>query len=170
MLFQDLVFWVLAIITISSALGVVLLHNLFRAALLLVLLFLSIAGHFFMLTAEFLGVVQVLIYAGAISILIIFAIMLTQNVQQGNLPNKLQFPALFVSVGLAGILIFVLLNTNWHLIENLPQGSQILNIAFHDTTSTLAKLLLTNFAVPFSAAGVLLLASLIGALSLVREE
>ena len=79
MLFHDLLFWVLATITISSALGVVLLHNLFRAALLLVLLFLSIAGHFFLLTAEFLGVVQVLIYAGAISILIIFAIMELQK-------------------------------------------------------------------------------------------
>lgn len=170
MLFHDLLFWVLATITVSSALGVVLLHNLFRAALLLVLLFLSIAGHFFLLTAEFLGVVQVLIYAGAISILIIFAIMLTQNVQQGNLPNKLQFPVLFVSLALAGILIFVLSNTNWNLVQNLPQGSDILNVAFHNTTDTLAKLLLTNFALPFSTAGVLLLASLIGALSLVREK
>ena len=71
MLFQDVIFWILGVVAIGAALGVVLIRDLFRAALLLVLVFVSVAGFYVMLNAEFLAVVQVLIYVGAISILII---------------------------------------------------------------------------------------------------
>ena len=87
MLFQDVVFWILAVMAIVGALGVVLLPNLFRAALLLIVVFVAVAGMFILLSAEFLAVVQILIYVGAIAILIIFAVMLTRDVQRGNLPN-----------------------------------------------------------------------------------
>ena len=172
MLFQDLIFWVLAIGSVTAALGVVLLRDIFRSALLLVVVFLTLAGHFFLLAAEFLGVVQVLIYAGAISILIIFAIMLTRNVEQGNLPNRLQAPAVLLPALLLTALIFVFVDTDWSLLSALPQGPgvSIVNIAFEDTTFRLSKLLLENYALAFGAAGALLLASIIGALSLVREE
>ncbi len=172
MLFQDMIFWVLAIGSVTAALGVVLLRDIFRSALLLVVVFLTLAGHFFLLAAEFLGVVQVLIYAGAISILIIFAIMLTRNVEQGNLPNRLQAPAVLLPALLLTALIFVFVDTDWSLLSALPQGPgvSIVNIAFEDTTFRLSKLLLENYALAFGAAGALLLASIIGALSLVREE
>ena len=172
MLFQDLIFWVLAVGSVTAALGVVLLRDIFRSALLLVVVFLTVAGHFFLLAAEFLGVVQVLIYAGAISILVIFAIMLTQNVQQGNLPNRLQAPAVLLPALLLTALIFVFVDTDWSLLSALPQasGENIVNIAFEDTTFRLSKLLLENYALAFGAAGALLLASIIGALSLVRER
>ena len=77
----------------GGALGVVLVPDLFRAALLLILVFISVAGFFILLSAEFLAVVQVLIYVGAIAILIIFAVMLTRDVQRGNLPNRMHIPA-----------------------------------------------------------------------------
>ena len=85
---QDVVFWILAVAVIVPALGVVLVKDLFRAVLLLVVVFIAVAGFFVMMSAEFLGVVQVLIYAGAVSILVIFSIMLTRDVQRGNLPNR----------------------------------------------------------------------------------
>ena len=167
-----MIFWALAIGSVTAALGVVLLRDIFRSALLLVVVFLTVAGHFFLLAAEFLGVVQVLIYAGAISILVIFAIMLTQNVQQGNLPNRLQAPAVLLPALLLTALIFVFVDTDWSLLSALPQasGENIVNIAFEDTTFRLSKLLLENYALAFGAAGALLLASIIGALSLVRER
>ena len=93
MVFQDVIFWVLAVGSVTAALGVVLLRDIFRAALLLVVVFLAVAGFFVMMNAEFLAVVQVLIYAGAIAVLIIFAIMLTREVQRGNLANRLTSPA-----------------------------------------------------------------------------
>ena len=97
MLFQDIIFWSLALLAVTSALGVVMMQNIFRSALLLIVVFLAIAAQFVFLAAEFVGVVQLLIYAGAISILIIFAIMLTRDVQRGNLPNKMQIPAVLIS-------------------------------------------------------------------------
>ncbi len=170
MLFADVVFWVLAAGGVGAALGVVLLKDMFRSALLLVVVFLSIAGHFVLLSAEFLAVVQVLIYAGAISILIIFALMLTQNVQQGNLPNRMQAPAVLLPALLLSALVFVFVDTDWRLTESLPNAGAIVDAAFIDTPASLAKLLLENYAMAFGAAGALLLASIIGALSLVRED
>ena len=170
MLFEDFIFWVLAVVGVAAALGVVLLKDIFRAALLLVLVFLAIAASFFLLAAEFLGVVQILIYAGAISILIIFAIMLTRDVQHGNLPNRLQVPAVLLPALLLSALVFVIVDTDWRLTETLPGATNIVNQAFDNTPARLGGLLLENFALPFAAAGVLLLASIIGALSLVRER
>ena len=170
MLFEEIIFWALSAGAVGAALGVVLLKDVFRSALLLIVLFLSIAGHFVLLAAEFLAVVQVLIYGGAISILIIFAIMLTQNIQQGNLANRLQIPAILLSSLLLAALIFVFLDTDWNLISNYKYETNIVNSAFKDTPATLASLLFENYALAFGLAGGLLLASIIGALSLVRGD
>ncbi|MDO8568635.1 MAG: NADH-quinone oxidoreductase subunit J, partial [Dehalococcoidales bacterium] len=83
-------FWILAIIGVFGALGVVLLRNVFRAALALVLCLLSVAGLYVTLSADFLAAAQILIYVGAISVLIILAIMMTRNIKDGNPSNKLR--------------------------------------------------------------------------------
>ena len=118
MLFQDVIFWFLAVVAIGASLGVVLVKDLFRAALLLVVVFVVVAGFFVLLNAEFLAVVQVLIYAGAISILIIFAVMLTRDVQRGNLPNRLQLPAVLLSALLLSALVVVATDTGWNLFSD----------------------------------------------------
>ena len=190
MIVQDVVFWLLSVAAIGAALGVVLVRDLFRAALLLVGVFVAVAGFFVLLNAEFLAVVQVLIYAGAISVLIIFAVMLTRDVQRGNLPNRLQIPAaLFASLLLAS-LVTVAVDTKW---EFLPEESQasvdivqtgaVVNLDEETLTAAgiaspedkeqvenagLADLLIGKFVLPFEAVSVLLLAALIGALALVR--
>ncbi len=192
MLFQDIVFWFLGVVAIGAALGVVLTRDLFRAALLLIVVFIAVAGFFVMLSAEFLAVVQVLIYAGAISILIIFAVMLTRDVQRGNLPNRLQIPAaLFAALVLATV-AFIAVDTNWNLIPedeqervNLVQTQAVGNIAPETLEEAgfdseqeqaaageagLADLLIGDFVLPFEAVSVLLLAAVIGALALVRPQ
>ena len=118
MVFQEAIFWILAVSSVAAALGVVLLRDIFRAALLLVVVFLGVAGTFVLMNAEFLAVVQVLIYAGAIAILIIFAIMLTRDVQSGNLPNRLQAAAVLLPGLLLAALIFVAVDTDWTLLED----------------------------------------------------
>ena len=187
MVFQDVIFWVLAVGSVAAALGVVLLKDIFRAALLLVVVFLAVAGFFVMMNAEFLAVVQVLIYAGAIAILIIFAIMLTREVQQGNLPNRLQPAAVLFPVLLLAALVFVAVDTNWNLLENQPQELQdrVEIVQTHtiggipdemrqdipgSDRSGLGELLTNDFVLPFEIASVLLLAAVIGALVLVRER
>ncbi len=88
----DIIFWILAAVTVGAALAVVLLRDVFRAALCLVLLFFTIAGVYITLHADFLAVVQVLVYVGAISILIIVGIMLTREVWRGNPSGRLRNP------------------------------------------------------------------------------
>ncbi|MDO8687143.1 MAG: NADH-quinone oxidoreductase subunit J, partial [Dehalococcoidales bacterium] len=80
----DIAFWILAVVGIGAALTVVLLRDVFRAALSMVLCFMMVAGLYITLSADFLAIIQVLIYVGGISILIILAIMLTRDVQQGS--------------------------------------------------------------------------------------
>ena len=188
----DVVFWLLTVAVIGSALGVVLVKDLFHAAMLLVVVFIGVAGFFVMLSAEFLGVVQVLIYAGAVSILVIFAVMLTRDVQRGNLPNRIQMPAMVLSIMLLATLVWTATQTEWNLIDesqqdrvDLVQTSSVSVITDETLTASgftskgerealekagLADLLLGDFVLPFEAVSVLLLAAVIGALALVRTR
>ena len=155
----SIAFWIMAVVAIGSSLGVILLRDIFRAVLFLVVTFLTLAGLFVTLNADFVAVVQVLIYAGAISILLIFAILLTREVQTGNPSNRLQAPALFLGVLLAVTLTVAFLNTNWRLAAEDPQES---------TPQVLADSIFNSFVLPFEIASVLLLAAVLGAIVLTR--
>jgi len=159
----EIAFWLLAVVGILAALGVVLLRNVFRAALSLVLCFLVVAGIYVTLSADFLAVVQVLIYVGAISVLIILAIMLTRDVQLGSLSNKLRIPALFVAILFLGAVGFATINTLWPVSGVSP---------VMPTTEALALKLFGEggFILPVEIAAVLLLAAILGAIVLVREK
>ena len=184
MLPLDIAFWGLAVVGIISALAVVSERDIFRAALFLVVSFLVVAGLFVLLNAEFLAVVQVLVYVGAVSVLIIFAIMLTRNSQDGNPFNRFQLPAMLLSGLVFAAIAFAVVVTDWNEWGNLgfavapgeaaavdPSHTEegIRNV-FGDTTQVIARLLLQDFVLPMEAASVVLLAAVIGALALVRER
>ena len=192
MLFQDIVFWILSIAAIGAALGVVLVKDLFRSALLLAVVFIAVAGFFALLSAEFLAVVQVLIYVGAISILFIFAIMLSRNVPEGNQPNRLQLPAVLFPALLLAALVVTALATDWQPIPIAEQEraalaqTQAVSAVDAETLAAagfpsdtagaaapppgLAELLIGRFVLPFEAVSLLLLAALIGGLALARSR
>ena len=192
MLFQDVTFWILSVMAIGGALGVVMVPDLFRAALLLIVVFIAVAGFFILLSAEFLAVVQVLIYVGAIAILIIFAVMLTRDVQRGNLPNRLQLPAAVFAALLLAALVTVAVDTKWEFLPadqqarvELVQTNSVTILTGEVLTEQgvtsdedqaevqeagLADLLISDYVLPFEAVSVLLLAALIGALVLVRPS
>ena len=88
----DIAFWVIAVSSIVSAIAVIQLKSLFRSALFLIVSFVGTAGMFVLLRAEFLAVVQVLIYVGAIAVLIIFAILMTRDLEEGNPSNSFGIP------------------------------------------------------------------------------
>ena len=159
----DIAFWVLAVTGVAAALGVVLLRNVFRAALCLVVCFLTVAGIYVTLSADFLAAVQVLIYVGAIAVLIILAIMLTRGVQRGSPSNKLRIPALLVAILFLGVAGFAVVNTPWQIAGTAPQAP---------TTLALAGKLFGEggFILPLEIAPVLLLAAILGAIILVREK
>ena len=159
----DIAFWVLAIVGIGAALAVVLLRDIFRAALSLILCFLAVAGIYVTLSADFLAAVQVLIYVGAISVLIILAIMLTREVQRGSPSSKLRIPAFVVAILFLGVMGFAMLNTQW-LVADIPP--------VEPTTAVLAQRLFGEggYILAVEIAAVLLLAAILGAIVLVREK
>ena len=159
----DIVFWILAAVAVAAALAVVLLRDVFRAALCLVFLFFTIAGVYVTLHADFLAVVQVLVYVGAISILIIVGIMLTREVWRGNPSGKLRIPALVVGLLLLGTLVFAAVNTKWRISDTPPQ---------EPTTAAIGASLFGEggFILPVEIAAVLLLAAVLGAIVLIREK
>jgi len=180
----DIAFWVIAVSSIVAAFAVVQLRDLFRAALFLAVSFLGVAGIFILMRAEFLAIVQVLIYVGAISVLVLFAILMTRDIEQGNPSNRLRIPAGVLSVLFVLVTAFVLVNTEWTLIDDaIPtmesvQTELVLSTetveevaeVYSNTVPKIATLLLQDFVIAFEAASVLLLAAIIGALALVRNR
>ena len=159
----DIVFWILAIVCIAAALAVVFIRDIFRAALCLILLFFTIAGVYVTLHADFLAAIQVLIYVGAISILLIVGIMLTRDVIQGNPSGKLSIPAMMIGILLFITLIFTISNTSW----------KISTLAIQEpTTGFLGSRLFGDggFILPIEISAVLLLTAILGAIVILREK
>jgi NADH-quinone oxidoreductase subunit J len=163
MIGQSISFWILAVVAVVAALMVVSLQNVFRSALALVLCFLVIAGIYILLSAEFLAVVQILIYVGAISVVIILAIMMTREFQHGSPSNRLRIPALVISLVFLGIILFAVANTTWNISGTAPAAA---------TSNVLADRLFGSggYILPVEIAGLLLLAAVIGSIVLVRNK
>ena len=156
-------FWILAVVTILAAIGVVAQKNVFRAALSLVLCLAAIAGLFITLSADFLAAAQILIYIGAISVLIILAIMLTREFTQGSPSNRRRVPAFFAAALFFGVVVYAVLKTNWQISTALPQTP---------TTAALGEKLFgqNGFILPLEIAPVVILAVILGAIVIAREK
>ena len=173
---ENIIFAIFAFGALLGATTMIALKDLFRSALCLVVVFISIAGIYVLLNAEFLAVVQVLVYVGAISILIIFAVMLSDDVKIANTSNKFQIPAILLCGAVLALLLISMASTDWHVISymnaSIVETAQIesLNPAYNgdNVKFSLASLLLTEYVLAFELVSVLLLASLIGALTLMR--
>lgn len=140
---------------------VIFVRQLLHAILLLVLSFVGVAGIYLTLSADFVAVVQVLIYAGAIAVLMIFAIMLTPASRRDNADNVLRLPALVLAGLMVTIVAFVALETDW---REATRGS------FEATAAAIGEALVDPFVLPFEVASVLLTVAMIGAIVLARED
>lgn len=182
-LVTEIAFWVIAVSTIVAAVAVVQAKDIFRAALFLAVAFMGVAGAFVLLRAEFLAVVQIIIYVGAITVLLVFAILMTRDVAQGNPTNRIGIPAAGLAALFFGVAAFVMLNSDWTLLADFlpldgvaPEKALAtetvakINEVYSNTIPKIASLLLQDFVLAFEVASVLLLAALIGALVLVRER
>jgi NADH-quinone oxidoreductase subunit J len=156
-------FIIFSIITLGAALAVVTSKNLFHSALFLVLSFVGVAGLYILLEAGFLAAVQILVYVGAISILIIFAIMLTRRLMAKDLVQRNAQWGIsgLVALLLFALLYFVLLRVNWPVVEAAVSRESI---------SILGQELMSTYALPFEVASVLLLVALVGSIIIARER
>lgn len=160
---EQVVFILLALVTLGAAVGVVITKSLFRSALWLILSFFGIAGLFILLHAEFLAVVQVLIYIGAISTLIIFAIMLSRGMMDPKQPrfNDQWRPALALVVVLAAVLVGLVTRVAWPIARGEVPA---------DAIRRLGEDFVGPYVIPFELASVLLVAAMIGAIIIARER
>lgn len=157
------IFYILAVIGAISAFLVVTLKNIFHSALFLVLTLFSIAGLYVLLGAEFLAGVQVLIYVGAITILMIFAIMLTYQLSSASIKqvNEQVKSATVIVLIFFGLSLAALLKTAW------PVGTAALP---EHHILELGRQLLSTYVIPFEVVSIVLLVALIGAIIISRQE
>lgn len=155
-------FWLLAAVTLVSAGGVMASRDLLHAVLFLIVTFTGIAGNFVLLSADFLGMAQVVIYIGAISVLILFAVFLTPRAGRDNSETKMAAPAAMLCVALAAVFLFVITDTDWNTVADRPASAS--------SVSALGDALLNTWVLPFQIASVLLTAALIGSIMLVRSS
>ena len=155
-----ILFGLLSALTLIGGLGVVTTRNVVHAALFLLLSLLAVAGVYLILLAEFLALVQVLIYGGAIIIVVLFAIMLTRSSEYPHISDNPQWPlAAVAALALAGVLGAAF----W---LGLPGETQAQSPPF----SELGNSLFTRWAIPFEIASLVLLVALIGALIIARTD
>jgi NADH:ubiquinone oxidoreductase subunit 6 (subunit J) len=161
--FSDLAFWVLSVLLVGSALAVVLSKNLFHAVLWLALALTGTAGVFLLLHAEFIAAVQLLLYAGGIITVVVFAIVVTERLigERLSQTNRGVASGALVSVGLLGVIVNTLMQRELPSTP-LPQLS--------DVTRLLGEQVLTTFVLPFELLALLMLAAMLGAIYFARPE
>jgi NADH-quinone oxidoreductase subunit J len=158
---EAIAFWCLSAVLIGSALAVVLSTNLFHAVLWLALALTGTAGVFLLLNAEFLAAVQLLLYAGGIITIVVFAIVVTERLagEQITQTNRRIAGGAIV----AGGLMFVLVNSIWQRPLGITRAEMT-----GDVTRSVGERVLTQFILPFELLAVLMLASLLGAIYFAR--
>jgi NAD(P)H-quinone oxidoreductase subunit 6 len=160
-------FGILSFMTIVAALGVVLLQNIVFSAFLLAGVFISMAGLYLLLNADFVAAAQVLIYVGAVNVLILFAIMLVNKREDfSTLPNSWirKGVTAIVCLGLFSLLGTMIIATPW----SLSPGFGVL--ASNNSVVKIGEHFFSDFLLPFELASVLLLMAMIGAVVLARRE
>ncbi len=154
-------FWVLAGLTLVSAGGVMVSRNLLHAVLFLIVTFIGVAGFFVLLSAEFIAMAQVIIYVGAIAVLVLFAVLLTPRAGRDNSETSWALPGMLLSVCLAAVFLFVVHDTSWKTVDEAPAAEAL-------SVQALGNALLGTWVLPFELASVLLTAALVGAIMLTR--
>lgn len=163
--FEQFIFLQVALLTAVAAMAVVTSRNLFHSALALTLTFFGVAGIYVFLEAEFLAVSQILVYVGAIAMLIAFAIMLTRSMMYGRtspLNHQWGKSSLFALLFFMGLLAFV------SAIPWPAAGEPVL--ADEALIAALGKEFVTSYIIAFEVLGLLLLLALVGAVMLARDR
>jgi NADH-quinone oxidoreductase subunit J len=170
--FATLVFYIFAAVLIIAALMVVGLRNIVHSALALIVVFAMAAGIYVLLNAEFIAIVQILVYVGAVTILILFALMLTRiaGLQRTNPTNKLWFVAIIICT-LIGATIIYAVTSSPRAVASVSSGTEPLNVS---NVVRIGQLLYSStgysYVLPFEIASLVLLVAIVGAIVIGRED
>lgn len=197
-IFPTVAFYVASAMAIASAILVVSLRDLVRSVVALTISFVSVAVIFFTLNAEFIGIVQVLVYVGAIAILIAFAVMFIRDLSFAGSIGRHAPVAAVAALVLFAAIIFVAYNTDWtsidtiddphataalagNYVETVRDGVPVLSAAEQgdrsarqgvllDSSGPIGSLLIREFLLPFEALGLLMVGAVVGALMVIRSR
>lgn len=159
--FQLIVFLAISIFIVICALAVMVTRNIVHCVFFLLVALVGLAGIYMILDAQFLATVQILIYAGAVTVLLLFVIMLTMTTEKSTtIEVKQSKPAMAIAAFFWLSMSIMLLSTDW---------GKAAKVKVPALTFDLAKVMFTKQVLPFEMAGVILLASLIGAIYLAKE-
>ena len=161
--FPNLLFYLLSCIIIIGACVVTFSRNIVHAGFALFSTFIGVAGLYGLLTANFIAAVQILVYVGGVLVIVLFAIMLTRGIQNSNESNLSSglLPAVLVGALFSCCLISIAVGFRWSIKQAIP--------AYFSVTS-IGKLLLDKYLIPFEVLSLILLAVLIGSVMVVRKE
>ncbi len=160
----DIIFWILSAIAVSCALGVILSRNPVNSVMFLILTFFAISGHYILMNAQFLAIVNIIVYAGAIMVLFLFVIML-MNLNADVEPQKGQLVQLagVISGGVLFLVVLAAIKTARPM--EIDQTSTEIGLI-----DNLGKVLFTKFVLPFEISSVLFLSAMIGAIVIGKKE
>ncbi len=170
----SVIFWIIAVILVVSALLVVTLRNIVHSALALVVVFAMASGIYILLNAEFIAIVQILIYAGAVTILILFALMLTPITgQRITNPTNKQWWVAVIICALLGACVVYAATFSQRVIPNVSNGASQLPDGINNVVR-IGQLLYSpttySYVLPFEIASLVLLVAIVGAIVIGREE
>lgn len=162
-----ILFYILSAITLSTAFLTIYTRRPIHSAIYLVICFFSIAGHYLLFNAQFLAIVHVIVYSGAIMILFLFTIMLMNlnNEDEVHKPRIKRYGAIIVFCLLCLALIGIFVNSNPIPVEEYYTSGED-----YQSIKVLGKVLLNEYMVPFEYASILLLVAMIGAVLLSKKE
>jgi NADH-quinone oxidoreductase subunit J len=160
----QILFWVLSVVAIFSALMVVISKNPVYSVLWLIVTFFTISGHYILLNAQFLAVVNIIVYAGAIMVLFLFVIML-MNLSKETDPQKSKWLKLIGAVA-GGCLLLVIVAA----LRNTEQQMTELATGDIGLIENLGKVLFNEYVVPFEISSILFLSAMIGAVVIGKRE
>jgi NADH-quinone oxidoreductase subunit J len=161
---ETIIFFILAVIAVAAGVGVIAQRHAVRSGLFLLVNFCCLAGLYILLNAQFVAAVQVIIYAGAIVVLMLFVVMLLGAERAEETPDLRRYQ------GVAGALLAVLLlaGVAWALI---PAGAETVPpLVRADNVHQIGQALLTQFAIPFELSSVVLLVAMIGTVVLAKKK
>lgn len=163
MIVPQLVFYMLAVLTVGSAMIVAFSHNIVYSTFALLGAFMGVVGIYVLLAADFVAMVQLLVYVGGILVLTIFAVMLTQGIADVTVSNRAvgAVPSLVTVVIAGAVMMFAVFHTPWQ--QSPPPAAE-------PTTYAIGNAFLGDYVLPFEVASLVLLASLIGAIVISRHE
>jgi len=160
----EILFWVLSVVAVLSALMVVISKNPVYSVLWLIITFFSISGHYILLNAQFLAIVNIIVYAGAIMVLFLFVIML-MNLTRDTEPQKNKWLKLAGAVA-GGSLLLVLVAA----LRNTEKNMTELGTGDIGLIKNLGRVLFNEYVVPFEISSILFLSAMVGAVVIGKRE